>query len=526
MLKVKIKRRKKEEEKVEDLTDEEEEGECETTKKLRRTKRTEFEEELSERLAGPGKISRWKPNQEDEHDMEVEFKAHIILNGKKITSQRHAVPEEVLEKIKTGKPLEPNEKQYTASSASSYEQGLKKLLFVWQESLREKCPQLLSDDQRLHLRQFWSFRSPQFIKPTNIIPLLDDSPSFEGKPSMKRLALEAYFQLLDVVIRKLDSHETYDLFLQPVNDDEESWDNEKRRRKADKKINELMTEIRNKKDAMRAGNPHGRWEGEREGLNRLRKANETYFVGIKTPNPTEILPIWLNHPETKAFDQKLFDYADAGSAMSGPEIVQMSNYLATRLFCKQGMRTEIGKNLKWGDYLEAKQKGFAAFPHKQVHWDTSIDIDPSIKHRLNDENVYVREDPYKPDPYDPTDDMKNPVWDCIKGYCIVIHLHKTGYKFPCYVWFSLVDDARMVCWEKVCNDYMESIGKKKTVATPMFINSAGESLLGSHHTLDLKDFARIVKIPKATVYTFREMFTNFVYDSKSGKLANIISIFF
>ena len=68
--------------------------------------------------------------------------------------------------------------------------------------------------------------------------------------------------------------------------------------------------------------------------------------------------------------------------------------------------------------------------------------------------------------------------------------------------------------------------KKKTVATPMFINSAGESLLGSNHTLDLKDFARIVKISKATVYTFREMFTNFVYDSKSGKLANIISIFF
>ena len=55
MLKVKIKRRKKEEGKVGDLTDEEEEGECETTKKLRRTKRTEFEEKLSERLAGPGK---------------------------------------------------------------------------------------------------------------------------------------------------------------------------------------------------------------------------------------------------------------------------------------------------------------------------------------------------------------------------------------------------------------------------------------------------------------------------------------
>ena len=469
----------------------------------------------------------WMPDKQDEEDMEREFKGPIMLSGRKLTSQLHAVPLEVLDKIRAGKPLEGNEKQYVASSAESYAKALKKLLFTWQESLKIKCPDLLEADGRLHLRQFWSFRSPKFIGPCNIMQFLDED-SFDSRPATKRLALEAYNHLLDFVSKKLQSVDTFNLFLQPLTEEEQTWDHEKRQGKARKKIQELINDVRNTKYMMTIGNPHGRWEGEREGMNQMNKDNAKYFVGTTIPNPSEILPVWFNHPETKAMDKKLFDYAETGRTMSGSEILQMCKYLLTRFFCKQGMRTEIGRIIKWSDYSEAKQRSFAAFPYKQVQWDTSVDPrNPKVQQRIfNDENLYIREDPYKPDPNDPDDDMKNPVWDAVKGYCVVIRLHKTGYKFPAYIWFSLIDDARMACWEQVCSDYLNSIGKTKTIETPIFINSRGESLLASTTSLDLSDFARIVKIPAASVYMFRKMFTNFVYDSRSGKLANIISIFF
>ena len=58
---------------------------------------------------------------------------------------------------------------------------------------------------------------------------------------------------------------------------------------------------------MTIGNPHGRWEGEREGMNQMNKDNAKYFVGTTIPNPSEIIPVWFNHPETKAMDKKLFE---------------------------------------------------------------------------------------------------------------------------------------------------------------------------------------------------------------------------
>ena len=55
---------------------------------------------------------------------------------------------------------------------------------------------------------------------------------------------------------------------------------------------------------------------------------------------------------------------------------------------------------------------------------------------------YTRKNPHVADPNDPNDPRTQDDWDLTQGVVVKIALHKTGAKYPMYLWFS--------CFQLIC----------------------------------------------------------------------------
>ena len=161
----------------------------------------------------------------------------------------------------------------------------------------------------------------------------------------------------------------------------------------------------------------------------------------------------------------------------------------------------------------------------QVHLNPDIDPSkPSIQKKLHKgadgRHIYVR-DPWSRDPDDPNDPFGDEeVLSVLKGVCVTIRFHKTGAKYPMYLFLSMIDNFYMQCVEEIVSNFLKTKNMKITSMTPMFISSNGGPFISGGKALKLDEFCDIVEIPRADHYLFRDMFTNDVYNNGNGKIFN------
>lgn len=64
-------------------------------------------------------------------------------------------------------------------------------------------------------------------------------------------------------------------------------------------------------------------------------------------------------------------------------------------------------------------------------------------------------------------------WQLLAGYAVRVDKHKTGAKYPCWIWLSQIDMAYMLCYEQIAYNYMEHEGIPITPETAFFIDGKG-----------------------------------------------------
>ena len=479
---------------------------------LRQKKKRSMHLKIFENLKGPVLYNKWMPDSTDLEYLETYVSNPVTKRCGTFTHLQSTIPDEVVDKIKNKQPLTREDRVHVAKTGKDYSYAWTKGMYILEEYFRENDPLNLSEDRHLHMRQFFEYGKRTFIKPINIVPILDEKVS---SPNMKMKIFEAYKCLLDQQFLHASTIGRVH-FITPQTDEEKSWPESKMIEKGEKKQQKLLTEIRNMQKEMLVGKPFAAWRGACEENLKSKKDNEKYFGGQKLPNPEEILSKWYKDEHTIKMDKLLCQYAKDGTIVSGNELERFSNYLITKFGMKIGARPEIFGKLCYYHLHEGQSKGPAAFPYKHSK-DPSIDTNnPEVSKRIlhqDNSSIYVRNDPWSFDPLDSDDVMQQETtFQIMKGTCLTVKNHKTGKKYPYYVWLSQLDLFFLLRYEEICFNYTQHHGLEMNPNTPIFINAQGKSYMGSKRTLDLSEFARIVGLPKCTMRMFRDYFTNTVYN--------------
>ena len=114
----------------------------------------------------------WYPDTEDENDMKQYVAKYAMISSNKYRRKKFLMPSHVRTMIEHGEfPTESKDGKYVASTPRLYVNALIRLLGKLQKHLSDWQPESLPDG-RLHLRQFFAFRTPQFLYLPNIIDML------------------------------------------------------------------------------------------------------------------------------------------------------------------------------------------------------------------------------------------------------------------------------------------------------------------------------------------------------------------
>ena len=498
----------------EPLTDDEASDTNELRLRRRHVRQT-TRDKIQAKFDQPSRCS-WEPDAQDLEDMKSAIIIPFAKKCGKVRKLKPDIPDDVMDDIGVGILPKGKNRKFVAKTPQDLEYALRKLLFVLESLTRKDFPDLLINSH-LHIRQFWAFKTEHFIPPQNIIHILEEH--FDYSPSLKEKMLNAYVGLLKEVCKRAGSTEGLAKFCTPVTPEEKSWSKEKMLCKGGKMQDQFISKVNNIIFLMKIDNPYGQYEGEREANHRKKVELQKEYEGRCVPNPMKVIPQWLNHHSTVEMDRKLMDYAQSKKVVSGKELEDFGTYLILLLESKGANRKDVWENLTWGEYLTGRRKKYAAHPHEPVHLNPDVDInDPEVRKNLTfgkDGNItYCRPDPWAPDPHDPLDPMKDEEkWLVLRGICVSVRFHKTGASTgDAYVWFSLLDDVRMLCYEQISRTYAESFGKAVSNDDVIFINAQFHSLAANG--INFTQFCEVTDLPYLTTITFRKMMSEHAFDHK------------
>ena len=221
-------------------------------------------------------------------------------------------------------PLEPAERKYVSTTAYDYEKVIRRLFYVWEESLRINDPTMLSDDGKFHFRQLYAFRKHNFIEPHDIREFLDSFSS----PNIQSKMAEAYHTILTQLYLFARSTTGKAPFSKPITDDEFRMSPEELRYKGKVELNLFLQDISNTQKLLKIDKPYVKWKGER-----LDKRNEKMeamyqFEGMPTnPDPKVILDKWNKHESTIKMNRRIVEAAENKEVVSPSELLSMTNHL-------------------------------------------------------------------------------------------------------------------------------------------------------------------------------------------------------
>ena len=493
------------------LTDDETDDD-EELRKDRKKNKAEIRNKIAEVRTGPRIVTRWIPDDIDNKLIQEHLIHPLQVNCKKMTHLRTRIPEDVVTKVFGQKELTSEDKQFVSKTPDTLKYALVKLMGLLQKQLSKEDPELLDENGHLHLNQLFSFLDPKFVRPRDIRSLLEECPY----PSVRLKMKEAYDHLMDQLFQLVS--ESTGKFCEIRNERDKEMETAERRERGLQKQALLLSQITNIKALNAKNRPYAKWGGQREDLKKKRDIGLKVFQGSGgVPDPSIIVRKWLGHPSTTELDKKILEAASKKEIVSHRLFNRITNQLMIRFSCAGGLRKEALHLLKWGHVVEAFKKGYACYPNNKLHLNPACNMSEVNKHVVtmeDGEKVYIRQDPWSEDNLDPEDPMKNADrFNALKGLCCTLHVHKTGDKYPCYIFFNLIDVKYLLAYEEISKNYMEHLGIKMSIKSSVFVNGSG----GPFINLDLTGFCEVVGLPRCTYFIFRDMYVDKVYSSQIGK---------
>ena len=420
-----------------------------------------------------------------------------------------------------------------AATPSMYMSGLTELLGKIQEEY-QKNPDRHTEklvDGRLHIWAFLAFNTGQHITfPETIMEFIQKIDS----PSVQKFAFAGYKTLLNSTITYLSSLEAKELFsiktVRLENMSEEEYQNklkENNKRSRRDRVEEQQW-IQQIVHNMEKGKPWGAFRGDIAWWAKEKASFLERFAGHQTPVASYITR-YLNHKTSQDFYKKLIEMSANNTLPTGVEMVNISWGLLKRYHLKLPHRVEVWGNFLLENWLELVNGADASFPYVLADPKTNPGInleDPQVKKNTftcSKTTMYVRSDPFTPDPADPNDPMAMGEKDLLMGKATKLDKHKTGYKYPVYIWLSQFDVIYSRCYEHVRNLFLKSLGDKdkdpEDLSLPFFINSKGEQLISrSGVSMDLTDFSIINQCGKVTSHVARKMMSDYIAKQKDSLL--------
>jgi hypothetical protein len=472
---------------------------------------------------------RFVPDEEDTRLLSIMVVKPLLEQSTKWRSFHNDAPDSVKAMVMNGEIPTGKTKMAWANLAATpalYMSGLRVLLGKIQEELQEK-PDRISDklvNGRLHVWAFLAFNTEQHVTyPETIIQLIKKIDS----PSIQKFAFAGYKTLLNSTITYLSSLEAKELFsirtvrLENMTEEEYQSKVKENMKQSRRDRVEEQTWIQQIVNNMEKGKPWGQFRGDISWWAKAKAAYMEKFSGRQTPDASYITR-YLNHKISQDYFKKLVEMSANDTVPTGAEMVNISWGLLKRYHLKLPHRVEIWGKFLLEHWLALINGGDASFPY--------VLADPKTNHGLNLEDpqvrtntftqdkttLYVRSDPYSPDPADPNDPMADGKRDLLVGKAIKLDMgHKTS-KYPVYIWLSKWDVLYGRCYENLRNLFLISVGKDpEDLSLPFFVNSRGEQLVWRHGaTMDLTDFSIINQCGRVTSHVARKMMSDYIATQK------------
>ena len=129
-------------------------------------------------IAGIEEETKWKPSPEDDEWIAKKFITMIHKSSKKNTGGRKHISAKNIELMeKEGQILKGQDARGQASTARHYKAGLLRLMYYIQQELAITMPDNLMDG-KLHIKQYFAYRTAKWVRVENIIPLIEKYENF------------------------------------------------------------------------------------------------------------------------------------------------------------------------------------------------------------------------------------------------------------------------------------------------------------------------------------------------------------
>ena len=444
----------------------EEEGDTEEIRDVRRRVKSELHDLILEKLnqEAPVDPNKWVPDEEDGELLKEWFIAPLMKNSKNFMRFGKKDKQRVQQQVMKGDMFadkEGKELGEYATTASMYLSGLKVFLGLYQEELAIVNPDCLVDS-RLHLWQFFQFKKKNHIMlPLTINNILEKVET----PIMRQNTFAGYRQLVTSMSEFLATEAGWVLFKKrsqrEMNLDEVDMAKEARQQRSLE-----IGHCENIISQLKKNKPYAKFKREREMLADGRNMFKEKFEGYEVPDPKVAIPLYLSHTTTRNLYNKMVEWAMHKYICTAKEMAKLSHDFVQRLHLKNGHRIQVFKLFKRRHYMEAINRP-AKYPYKGV---TGGEANEKIFKDDDGQQFTVLENPHEVDLSGVTEDERQE-WELLQGIAAKIEKHKTGVSYPCYIWFSAWDQVYMKAYEEISSNFMKANKINFSNQSPFFINS-------------------------------------------------------
>ena len=351
-------------------------------------------------MAGIEDETKWKPSPEDDDWIAKKFITKIHKSSKKNTDGRKYISAKNIELMeKEGQILTGQDARGQASTARHYKAGLLRLMYYIQQELAITMPENLMDG-KLHIKQYFAYRTAKWVRVENIIPLIE---KYEHFHSMMPHCLGAYDVLLKLIRDDVDSHSGKAKFLENPKPDETEAETVARIEAGDDAAEKYLGRITNRLSMHKTMDRYKHWSGLQKSDAERMKDFEEEFENVKLPKTTQVIRDFCLSNEWSNLLQQMVQAADSlhdneDTVIPEQFIHEMNRLVPVKVCCRAGNRPELIGNLSRGRFVTARAN--CANPYKLLHLDSTVSKD-TIKDRMVREGYYRNPEPWNRDQLDP-----------------------------------------------------------------------------------------------------------------------------
>ena len=487
----------------------------------------EIYERLLEEAVVPDRV--YEPDDEDDEWMRKQIIAPQLESSQLMKKFGSQAPEEVLQLMKAGRRPDRHSGISSAlfsSTATVYSLGLKDLLGLYQESLIQAGMGYRLIDGKIKLRQFFAFKQPHHLNlPEEVETLVEQLPTGNAKT----FALAGFRRLVTSLQKFLRQPQGIQLFM-TRNEGQEDFSERKMIDESEKERTEQMRKIRELLEYLKISDQYGKYTGQKKLDQEQKKKFNEEFLGLELPDSKAAITAYLALDSTRKMLKELETLSHNKAVVHKFKMSSISRDFMKFCSILRGVRIQcFGDAFTRGQFLSAvRRKEPASFPYVAVTGHEGLDMnDRDVRsNTYNDvdsgSRLYARPDLYAADPNDPNDPRSSDDGELLQGIAIEIEHHKTGCKYPMYLWFSQVQVMYLRMYEDIARRFSIANNFNIDPATglpsnksPFFISGTGAATYQQNmRPLDYTDFAKAAGIPKCTSMYFRKMFSNILLAQK------------